>query len=342
MQPKENDTISNIGPNPTPTPVAGNADTKTQQDTYIEQRTIQPLSSEFDIRGAVISSVDTTPTTTLGSAPAINDLATQNNAGDNTINPQVSSIPAQSITDTASFRADLPPISDNHSTHKKKWRKPVVIVLLVTLLAIGGFFAYGYIFPNSHILPSNTADTSKSGAKVGIPKDTAFVIPNVNYANYDKGQLNKCLNNMTTTDYEVECGLVNFEHFDKVQVSMTFKSGKLTDQHTPYLVKDFQCDITGLAQVNKSIAGNTPLDQPLPKVCNRLLTPEGHTVYLSTLNNTTTTTIAAQDYYFIKDNNLITMQVFLGVPATESNKTISTDTLSTTKQNILAFVDSMI
>jgi len=343
MLPEEKNLNSNSSPEPTPTPPTNNLNSDTQQVGYPEP-IIQPLSPELDIRNAATIAANMIRPATPSPLPPIDDTGNQNMADNTAVNEQPILGFDQSITETESFKADLPPIQDNPRAKKHKWRKPAIIMLGVILLAAAGYFAYSYFAPGSQAQRLENAGQIKGIQKSEITAKTGFIVPNPDYAGYDKSKIEKCLNEMIIFSYEAHCGIVDAKEYGKVKMTLTFISGKLTDLHAPYLYQETgRCDVAELSRVNRKTASNESLSQPSFDTCKKIETPKGNTVYVYSLSSATSArTIASSDYYFIKGTNLVVIKSLFLVSFKEGDQTISAEALTSGKQSIMGFIDSML
>lgn len=319
-----------------------------QQEPYVGH-TIQPLSSEDDIRKAADSNPSSTsnlnisntnqpsqiPSAQSTSYDNTSQIPPQNAQSYNPTNPTLNSNPAAAYTN----QLDSTIIAEKKSSKMKF----VIIFAIIAILGLASYFGYPYLFPNKQTVVVTAADQNSPVTNSNQSIKTSFITPNINYSTYDKTQIQHCLNTMEVADFEVSCGLVKVQTINNAEVNITFRSGKLADSHKPYLIDQMnKCDITGLSKVNRAVADSTTLDQPQTTACQKLLTPGGITAYFSSITKDTASIIAGQDYYFIKNNNnIVTLQILAGVPFKETNKTITAGTLSQVQQGVLGFIDSI-
>jgi len=164
MQPEENN------PDPTIQPTA----TQNPQPSSYSERTIQPLSPDMNLQdvATVASNIITPP---VAPTPLASDTLVDGS------NQSPIYVAEQPITETASFKADLPPIVDNTNTHKNHWRKSAIIIVSLILLAIGGYVIYVRYNPTSPVafigdkatnLIKGTNDNTVKESDLIVQKDT--------------------------------------------------------------------------------------------------------------------------------------------------------------------------
>jgi len=342
MKPETNDPQNNITPNsldPTNEPLQNNS----------SERTIQPLSATTDIRAMTGAAPTTAPLAPSNLVPTgstvIDNGERERPATEPMYTPASIQYATQSQLQPNINQMHNPNVPDNspliQDTPKRKGKKWILVLVLLLIALAGGYFAYSQLNPGAPLL-SESVQNGKSGDDTTAAAKTNFIIPNVDYSGFDMNSIEKCLKEMTITEYEVECAMVNAQTIGNVGVTLSFNSGNLTDKHTPYLSQNKLCDPAGLSKVNKSISEGQSLELPSPKSCPSTITPKNNVAYLYTMDSTASRGIATQEYYFIKDSNIVVIQALLTVPRAENNQTVSADTLSTVQQNVLGFIDSML
>lgn len=300
--------------------------------------TIQPLSAEADIRTAaaaaeiLIQPAAAPPSTT---APKEATKKTES-----TPIPPASS--QAHLDNDAQLPPQFPPttgsagaltIDSIRRPHKKL--KAFIIIFVLLILAGAGYFAYTQYFHTRTIVSDITDNIGKKSAS---SVDTPYIVPKVDYPGFDSGKLKQCLGEMVVKDYGVECKVDKIQKIGDVEVSLVFNSGKLTDQHEQYLYKNGVCNINGLAMLNKLTATGKPNNTQATN-CQRVNTPAKNPAYMASTN---LVNFVMQDYYFVKDKNVVTISILAGIPGGDRSKVVTTDTITSIKQNALGFIDSML
>lgn len=170
MQPEGNNSQNNNDPIQ---PQLNNSPPQTE----ITGRIVQPLSTEEDIRTAVTSAGNiinpgssnslSTPNVSVNPSAQIPDIAT-------TPTPIAPPNPVQPITETASFQADLPPVSEDKPVAKKGKGLKVFIGVIVILAGLGAasYFLIPRLTNNQVALDNLTGSVLNNAAEVDLISET--------------------------------------------------------------------------------------------------------------------------------------------------------------------------
>jgi len=145
MLPEENNLSPNSSPEPTPTPPINNLGGDVQPVGYPEP-IIRPLSPELDIRNAAMVAANMIRPATPSPLPPIDSTGNQNMADNTEVNEQPTLVFDQSITETESFKADLPPVLDDEPVRKKSKGLKIFITILLLLIGLG-LGCYFFVLP---------------------------------------------------------------------------------------------------------------------------------------------------------------------------------------------------
>lgn len=172
-------------------------------------------------------------------------------------------------------------------TNVLREKLPAFVTVLIYITMVAAPFVANYIVEQNKPTLEEVMRQEYSLREYGTEKnDTSAtsgedwpLLPATTYPKYETAEIEKCLEYGFVVAGVKDCIMDCVQTINDACVSISFKSGKLQDEHAPYLFKNDKCDASSIGYVMNNVVTGEKLPAVRLTDCTALRTPNGRTVY---------------------------------------------------------------